>query len=740
MRSGSQESGVRNETVPHGSENRYNQILFCWSLFTVLALPISAQAQSGQPVVVVVNSNQDGEIQPDNELTLREAIAIVNQTLEPERLSQAEKAQVQPAPANQPSRIEFNLPPNQTTISLQRMLPAVSTPGVIIDGTTQPGYDATGSATVEIAIPIPVVSITPAPDTKILRGLSIVADNVTVRGLSLYGFAKQAGATLNTPAADIFIDKGLPPPDVTEQPPTSSFDLRSPRYGRNEPESASPPQNVVIEQNWLGIPPDETVPNPMSAFGVWVFNGSATIRRNRIANHEGSGIITSAQAPNLLVTENIIVGNGLNGMPDAIRLEGEIDNSQITGNLICGNDGSGVYLFKPKGSVQIRNNQIIYNGRRMRRAAVYLMGDNHQVIDNQIRDQAGPGVVVSAYPSRNDFQWDNTSAGNVIEKNQFAFLEGLSIDLNTQRNLGPIEFQRGDGHNPRRNSPNRRQETGNASINSPRFLSSEFFVLGSEVTLLGDADPGSTVEIYRVREKLATAYGPLSEPLMTVPTDEQGEFSATLTTLQPGDIVSAIATHPEYGTSEPALNAQIVPPDGVKGINVNPLGETTETRSTAIPQCTTAQTPIPPIETTPPPEPLVLRVPRQIHFALDQSTISPESAAILDQIAEVMRSYPVLIVEIQGHTDPRASDAYNQALGMRRAIAARNYLLRQGIEPERMTIRSFGEEERRTTGTDVVDYARDRRAEFIFKDVRGIDIIFEDQETDLQIESRGGRR
>ncbi len=717
-----------------------NQILFSLTLFTILALPISAQAQSGQSVVVVVNSNQDGEIQPDNELTLREAIAIVNQTLEPERLSQAEKAQVQTLAANESSRIEFNLPPNQTTISLQRMLPPISTPGVVIDGTTQPGYDATGSATVEIAIPIPVVSITPAPNTKILRGLSIVADNVTVRGLSLYGFAQQGGATLNTPPADIFIDKGLPPPNVTEQPPISSFDLRSPRYGRNEPELVSPPQNVVIEQNWLGIPPDETVPTPMSAFGVWVFNGSATIRRNRIANHEGSGIITSVQAPNLLVTENIIVGNGLNGMPDAIRLEGEIDNSQITGNLICGNDGSGVYLFKPQGSVQIRNNQIIYNGRRMRRAAVYLMGDNHQVIDNQIRDQAGPGVVVSAYPSRNDVQWENTSAGNVIEKNQFAFLEGLSIDLNTQRNLGPIEFQRGDGHNPRRNSPNRRQETGNASINSPRFLSSEFFVLGSEVTLLGDADPDSTVEIYRVRENAATAYGPLSEPLMTVPTDEQGEFRATLTTLQPGDIVSAIATHPKYGTSEPALNAQIVTSDGVKGINVNPIRETTETRSTAIPQCTTAQTPIPPIETTPPPEPLTLRVPRQIHFALDQSTISPESAAILDQIAEVMRSYPVLIVEIQGHTDPRANDAYNQALGMRRAIAARNYLLRQGIEPERMTIRSFGEQERRTTGTDVVDYARDRRAEFIFKDVRGIDIIFEDQETDLQIESRGGRR
>ena len=97
-------------------------------------------------------------------------------------------------------------------------------------------------------------------------------------------------------------------------------------------------------------------------------------------------------------------------------------------------------------------------------------------------------------------------------------------------------------------------------------------------------------------------------------------------------------------------------------------------------------------------------------------------------------------MEIQGHTDPLASDAYNQALGNRRALAARNYLLRQGIAPERMTIRSFGETQRKTPGSDRVHYARDRRVEFIFKDARGLDIIFEEQEEDLQIEPTRGAR
>ena len=689
-------------------------------VLSVLTISTRATAQPTNGVVVVVNSNQDGVIQPDDALTLREAIAIVNGQLSAEQLSDAEKALVKPLEVNTASRIEFNLPPEQTTIRLKEMLPPLASPGLVVDGTTQAGYDATRSATAEIAIPIPVVVITPAPDQEILRGLTIVADRITVRGLSLYGFGDRVqGPTLSTPPADIFIAHRLPPPDTSQQqPPNDDFPFS---------ERDVPPKEVVIEQNWLGIPPDERMPETTSAFGVSVFNSlGTTIRRNRIANHQGSAIITSVQARNLLVAENIIVGNGIAGMPDAIRLEGVINDSQITGNLICGNDGSGVYLFKPEGAVQIRDNQISFNGRRLRRAAVYLMGDSNQVIDNQIRYQSGPGVVVTSYPK---------SSGNIIEGNRFEGLEGLSIDLNTQQNVDPIHFQRGDGPNPQRNSPNRRQETGNAAINAPQFLSSEFFVLGSEVKLFGKADPGSTVEIYRVRENTAIAYGPLSEPLTSVTTDEQGQFSITLNNLQPGEKVSAIATHPEYGTSEPALNALVQAPDGT-------VTQTTNTPQPVTPQCTTPppvpEPPAAPPEPAPPPEQLRLRVPRNIHFALDQSNISPESAAVLDQIVAVLKSYPFLTVEIEGHTDPRASDAYNQALGGRRALAARNYLLRQGIAPERMTIRSFGETQRRTAGTERLDYARDRRVEFIFTDTRGLEIIFENQETDLQLE--GGRR
>lgn len=137
---------------------------------------------------------------------------------------------------------------------------------------------------------------------------------------------------------------------------------------------------------------------------------------------------------------------------------------------------------------------------------------------------------------------------------------------------------------------------------------------------------------------------------------------------------------------------------------------------------------------TPRIEPIVLRVPRNIHFALDQSFISLESSFILDQIADAMQTYPSLTVELQGHTDPRASVGYNQALSERRALAARDYLLSRGIAAERMRIVPFGESRRRTQGNTTLDYARDRRVEFIFTDTQGLDIIFEAVETDLQIE------
>ncbi len=674
----------------------------------VLAIPPAIAQPAPNLYSITVNSNQD-TIQPDDRLTLREAIELTNGRLNYSQLSDLEKAQVKPfgpaggsAARNSPavtSIIGFNLDAGQTVILLNSSLPDVIKP-VTIDGTTQPGYDAKTQLFEQNAdVRKPIVEITPANGVQILRGLTLTSNDITVRALSLYGFTSQHGLTASTPPADIFISHTNPPPDISGQQPPAE----------NSPFNNTPPQDIRLEQNWLGIKTDRTAPTTSSAFGVSVFNGLNTvIQNNWIANHDGSAIITSVNAKSTQVIGNIITSNGLAGMPDGIRVEGNVNRSTITGNHICGNDGSGIYLFKPDGSVTINNNTVIHNGRRLRRAAIYVTGQNHKITGNIIAYQTAAGVVVGSDP---------VSTGNQITQNQFFNLEGLSIDLNTNTNstTDVADWQKGDGLNPDRNSPNRRKDTGNAAVNAPVFTLRKLPI--GETLVSGTADPNTTVELYRIRTKLSDA-GPLETPIASTTTNASGQFSTQLTGLTDGDRISAIAHHPDYGTSEPAINARI----GTQASKPN------------APQPFTCLSPPRPPEKPPekPPEIIRLKVPKNIHFALDKDFISARSAKILDQITEVLIANPNLIIELHGHTDPRASDAYNIDLGKRRASNTRKYLLKKGIDPSRMTIRTFGERQRLSDGSGKVDYARDRRTEVIFKDIRDIEVIV--QEDDLQIE------
>jgi outer membrane protein OmpA-like peptidoglycan-associated protein len=558
------------------------------------------------------------------------------------------------------------------------------------------------------------VSITAAPGKNIFRGLTIAGDRITVKGLSIYGFSQPNFPTDTTPGGDIVVSSRLPNLDNNDQAP-------------------KPPLNVKIIDNWLGLPPDESLPETPSSFGVWLFDGQNTIiQHNRIYNHGGSAILTSVDAQGMQIQENIIVGNGLTGMPHAIYLEGLLDRGAITDNLLCGNDGSGVYLFKSEGSIKINHNQIKFNGRRVPSAAVYLMGNDHLVTDNQISWQTGTGVTIAAYPQ---------SDRNLLENNQFSNLEGLSIDLNTRDHTNNPFFNLGDGANPPRDSGNRKRDTANRGINAPQFLSEDFYIINGKVNIDGVAEPGDKVTLYQIESGIARPiaeqsplasqskhYGPLSYPLESAIADSQGKFSFTLPHPQPGTILSAIASNPDYGTSEPALNAVIKSFDqSLKSV----------TPSSKIPHCTTkpvVKTPVPKPPVAIPSKPVILKVLRNIHFALDQSDISPASGLILDQVATLLKQYPFLTIELQGHTDYRASDQYNLALSKRRAIATRDYLLHQGVQPERMIIRPLGESQLKKSGNTIVEHAYNRRVEIMFYDLRGLELIFEEQDRDLQLE------
>jgi outer membrane protein OmpA-like peptidoglycan-associated protein len=691
-------------------------ILAASSLLAAQEQPALAQEdlQSLKPSFkVVVNSDRD-EINPDGELTLREAISLVNRTLTLQELSTSEKKQITAIPDKDASRIEFDFA-IPVKIELESTLPPLINPGLVIDGTSHPDYDPSKIATTEIAIPVPVVSITAAPGKNIFRGLTIAGDRITVKGLSIYGFSQPNFPTDTTPGGDIVVSSRLPNLDNNDQAP-------------------KPPFNVKIIDNWLGLPPDESLPETPSSFGVWLFDGQNTvIQHNRIYNHGGSAILTSVDAQGMQIQENIIVGNGLTGMPHAIYLEGLLDRGAITDNLLCGNDGSGVYLFKSEGSIKINHNQIKFNGRRVPSAAIYLMGNDHLVTDNQISWQTGTGVTIAAYPQ---------SDRNLLENNKFSNLEGLSIDLNTRDHTNNPFFNLGDGANPPRDSGNRQRDTANRGINAPQFLSEDFYIINGKVNIDGVAEPGDKVTLYQIESGIARPiaeqsplasqskhYGPLSYPLESAIADSQGKFSFTLPHPQPGTILSAIASNPDYGTSEPALNAVIKSFD-------QPLKSVTP--SSKIPHCTTkpvVKKPVPKPPVAIPSKPVILKILRNIHFALDQSDISPASGLILDQVATLLKQYPFLTIELQGHTDYRASDQYNLALSKRRAIATRDYLLRQGVQPERMIIRPLGESQLKKSGNTIVEHAYNRRVEIMFYDLRGLELVFEEQDRDLQLEN-----
>ncbi|WP_038651227.1 OmpA family protein [Roseicyclus elongatus] len=85
-------------------------------------------------------------------------------------------------------------------------------------------------------------------------------------------------------------------------------------------------------------------------------------------------------------------------------------------------------------------------------------------------------------------------------------------------------------------------------------------------------------------------------------------------------------------------------------------------------------------------------VPTTINFAFNSATLDENARAILRQQARFIRHFPEVRFSVYGHTDLVGSQAYNQRLGLRRARAAVNYLVSQGIDRSRLeALVSLGE-------------------------------------------------
>jgi outer membrane protein OmpA-like peptidoglycan-associated protein len=101
-----------------------------------------------------------------------------------------------------------------------------------------------------------------------------------------------------------------------------------------------------------------------------------------------------------------------------------------------------------------------------------------------------------------------------------------------------------------------------------------------------------------------------------------------------------------------------------------------------------------------------------IHFAFDKSDLSDSEKVILDDKVKLFRANPGMSIVMVGYTDLIGTDAYNMALGRRRAQAARTYIVGRGIAENRVMIESKGEEQPLTEAPGVSGQAPNRRAMF----------------------------
>jgi peptidoglycan-associated lipoprotein len=104
---------------------------------------------------------------------------------------------------------------------------------------------------------------------------------------------------------------------------------------------------------------------------------------------------------------------------------------------------------------------------------------------------------------------------------------------------------------------------------------------------------------------------------------------------------------------------------------------------------------------------------KPVFFEYDSSEITKDGQAILDENGALLKRNPTWSVTIEGHCDERGTAEYNLALGERRAVGARAYLVSLGISADRLRTVSYGKEFPFDPGHDESAMAKNRRAHFV---------------------------
>ncbi|HZL08548.1 MAG TPA: OmpA family protein [Prolixibacteraceae bacterium] len=113
-------------------------------------------------------------------------------------------------------------------------------------------------------------------------------------------------------------------------------------------------------------------------------------------------------------------------------------------------------------------------------------------------------------------------------------------------------------------------------------------------------------------------------------------------------------------------------------------------------------------------EGIVVEFSSNVLFGFDSSNLSGDAKINLDKLVKILNAYPDTDIEVQGHTDSKGSESYNQRLSERRAGAVSGYLTSHGgISYSRVSTRGFGETMPKYDNNTASGLAQNRRVEFL---------------------------
>jgi len=112
---------------------------------------------------------------------------------------------------------------------------------------------------------------------------------------------------------------------------------------------------------------------------------------------------------------------------------------------------------------------------------------------------------------------------------------------------------------------------------------------------------------------------------------------------------------------------------------------------------------------------IILNMPSDVTFAVDQSDIQSRFYPVLDDVARTLNAYPQTLVDVIGHADSTGADDYNQRLSERRASSVAGYLVNRGVLPDRLYVAGRGESQPIASNATEQGRAQNRRVEIILR-------------------------